>query len=563
MFLFLGLALLCLSWLLPDHFVPWTAFQQEWLAALGVAVVGAAVLLRGQWGPVRWPPLALLALACAGIPLAQTAAGQIFFLSDGLLPLLYLLAFALSMVAGATLTSTRRTELLDGLGVAFVVAGFVSTGMAMFQWLQLGPASFISGIAPGARPYANFGQPNNLATLLGLGVVSLARSYENRSINGTVTALGVTWLGFGLLVTQSRTGWLFVALLTGAWAMFRHRASLRVPMPAVVLGALTFCAGVMAWGSVNDALDLRADGLDERLQTGTRPAIWVNLWDALWRSPWVGYGWSQVVLAQQAAALDHPATVGMIHNSHNLVLDLLLWNGVPLGLVLVGALAWWFLRQSRQCGNADHWALLVGVTSVFVHALVEFPLDYAYFLLPVGLMMGVLDGMAGSTPLRRLPAASLAIPLALMTGMLGWVGSEYIRVEDSARQVRLLMAGVGVDRVPTVSPPDVRLLDALREYHRLWITSAKSGMSAAELDWMKTVVRRYPTPPAQLRYALAAGLNGRHEEATVTLARICAMHATSRCVEARESWVRLRTMHPELRRIEMPAAPLMAMQSRL
>jgi hypothetical protein len=421
----------------------------------------------------------------------------------------------------------------------------------------------MSSIAPGARPYANLGQPNNLATLLALGVVALIRGYENRRISGAVTALGVTWLGFGLLMTQSRSGWLFVALLVVAWAALRRRASLRVPPVAVILGALIFLVGVMTWGPLNDALALHAQALEERLQGGTRPAIWMNLWSALWRSPWVGYGWSQVVLAQQAAALDHPTTVGMLYNSHNLVLDLLLWNGVPLGLLLAGALAWWFLYQLRRCGHADHWTLLVGVSAVFVHALVEFPLDYAYFLLPVGVMMGALDGMARSTPFWRVPKASLAIPLALMTGMLGWIGSEYIRVEDSARQVRLLMAGVGVDRVPTVSPPQVRLLDSLREYHRFWLTPAKPGMSDAELDWMRAVVRRYPTPPAQLRYALAAGLNGRHEEATGTLARICAMHVNPRCVEARKSWAQLRMQHPELRGIDLPAERLVATQSRL
>lgn len=552
MTLFVGLALLCLAWLIPYHFVPWPAFQQEWLAALGAAAIGATALAR-DGSSLRWPPLALLVAACAAIPLVQTATGQIHYLSDGLLPMLYLAAFALSMVAGATLVGSRRTELLDGLSVAIVVAGFVSTGVAMFQWLQLGPGSYMSDLAPGARPYANLNQPNHLATLLCLGVIALVRGYENRRVGGGATALGVAWLGFGLLMTQSRAGWLMVVFVVLAWAVLRRRAALRMSASAVVPAALAFFVGVMMWGPLTDAVGVPANVLEERLQAGTRPALWMNLWDALWRSPWIGYGWSQVVFAQQAAALDHPAMVGMLFNSHNLVLDLLLWNGVPLGLLLIAALVWWFWRQTRLCGDADRWTLLVSVGAVFVHELVEFPLDYAFFLLPVGLMMGALDGMDSTVRPWRVPKVALAIPLALLTGMLVWIGAEYMRTEDAARQVRLLMMGVGVDRVPTVPPPEVQLLDALREFHRFWLTRARPGMTEAELDWMRAVVRRYPAPPAQLRYALAAGLNGRKKEATETLARICAMHQPIRCVEGHDSWEQLRRKYPELHGIDLPA----------
>lgn len=560
MMLLLGLAFLCLAWLLPYHFVPWPSFQQEWLAALGAAAIGAAALGQGDGKALRWPPLALLVLACAAIPMVQTATGHIHYWSDGLLPMLYLAAFALSMVAGATLIGTRRIELLDGLSMAFVVAGFVSTGVAMFQWLQLGPGSYMSDLAPGARPYANFNQPNHLATLLGLGVIALIRGYETRRIGGGATGLGVAWLGFGLLMTQSRAGWLIVVFVVLAWAVLRRKAALRLPANAVILAVLVFFVGVMMWGPLTETLGVPANGLDERLQAGTRPALWLNLWDALWRSPWVGYGWSQVVFAQQAAALDHPALVGMLFNSHNLVLDLLLWNGVPLGLLLIGALAWWFWRQLRVCGDAERWALLVSVGTVFVHELVEFPLDYAFFLLPVGLMMGALDGMDPSARAWQAPKVALAMPLVLLTGMLVWIGAEYMRTEDAARQMRLVMMGVGVDRVPTVSPPEVRLLDALREFHRFWLSRARPGMTEAELDWMRAVVRRYPAPPAQLRYALAAGLNGRKKEATETLARICAMHQPIRCAEAHDSWAQLRRKYPELHGIDMPPQRLAPMQ---
>ena len=86
-------------------------------------------------------------------------------------------------------------------------------------------------------------------------------------------------------------------------------------------------------------------------------------------------------------------------------------------------------------------------------------------------------------------------------------------------------------------------------------------MSADEVDWMRRVSQRYPVPAALLRYALAAGLNGRPDEAAATLGRLCKMHAPARCDEGRVAWAELQGRYPELRAIvapptALPAAPV-------
>ena len=40
-----------------------------------------------------------------------------------------------------------------------------------------------------------------------------------------------------------------------------------------------------------------------------------------------------------------------IEHSHNLVLDLLVWNGIPIGGLIILALAWWFIAHIRACRN--------------------------------------------------------------------------------------------------------------------------------------------------------------------------------------------------------------------
>jgi hypothetical protein len=173
-----------------------------------------------------------------------------------------------------------------------------------------------------------------------------------------------------------------------------------------------------------------------------------------------------------------------------------------------------------------------------------------YFLLPVGLMMGAMEGLAPATPWRA-PRITLAVPLVAMAGFTGWVTAEYFRIEEASRQGLMVMAGYA----RTAAPPDVVLLDGPREYIRLWKTQARADMKVEELQWMRTVVERNPSPPAMLRYALAAGLNKRPLEAADTLVRLCNMHKAERCDEGRQSWAQARSQYPALEGIAYPLTP--------
>jgi hypothetical protein len=231
---------------------------------------------------------------------------------------------------------------------------------------------------------------------------------------------------------------------------------------------------------------------------------------------------------------------------------LALWMGLPLALLLSVSVTFWFARQIRDCRDGSRWAILVCIGAVLIHAMLEYPLDYAYFLLPLGLLMGSLAGLGPRRSTWSVPRTMFALPLAGMVAMLLWVGDECMKVEDSARHLRLFMMGIGEDRALIIPPPDVRLLDAPREYHRFWQTTARPGMTVAELDWMRDVSQRNAFPPAMLRYSLAAGLNGRPQEASDTLARICALYGPGLCEEGRRSWSQLQEQFATLRSIPLP-----------
>jgi hypothetical protein len=136
--------------------------------------------------------------------------------------------------------------------------------------------------------------------------------------------------------------------------------------------------------------------------------------------------------------------------------------------------------------------------------------------------------------------------------MLVWTGAEYMKVEESTRDIRLLLSGIGIDKVSHVPPPQTRLLDAWREYHRFRITPARRGMSAEELAWVRNVAQRHPYPSTLVRYALATGLNGHAEESLRVLTAICNIHDSKSCAQARDLWRSAQQQYPELAAINMP-----------
>jgi O-antigen ligase len=552
----LGLAAICLAWLLPGHFFPWTGFQQEALAACGAILISLGVVVTAREWPVRVPALAIVSLLLAIVAILQWATGMISYLSDALLPACYLAAFALTIVSGQQLARSHRTFVPMLFG-ALCVGAFLSFGLGMAQWLQLGPYEFLHHIEAGDRVSANFAQPNHLATLLGLGIAGLLWCYETRRIAGVVATLGLGPLAFGLVMTGSRMAWMFIGAFVLMWLLYRRRIGLRAGAGAVALACALFAAAVLAWAPLNEALTgTRVVTLVARSQAGDRWLHWQTLWDAVWRSPWVGYGWNQMSVAQQAAVLDHPASFEWLGSSHNELLDLLVWNGVPLGLLAIGTALWWAMSRMRRCANADCWALLAALAVVFAHAMVEFPLAFTYYLLPAGLLIGAVEatvlaadtGASSRAMLGRSVYAGAAMALA---GVSYLVCNEYLQVEEAVRRVRMRDAGY----VQRADAPEVVLLDGPREYVHLWVTRNDDGDPGVDIDWLRTVTQRYATPPALLRYAVATAVRGNGGEAQRALQILCRIYKPKYCDQGRAYWQGLAARLPGTSQVSYPGTP--------
>ena len=557
-------AAVALAWLVPNHYFPWLSAWQEG-SALALLFVAALFTPRRAALPAAWA--AALAAALASVAW-QGASGRIYYGGDALMAALYLVAFGVAIALGSALAApaaqaapTHGAAAAARPAVGFVelyacglVAGaFASTFVALVQWTSaFSLGIWAADLPPGARPFANVAQPNHLCTLAFFGLAGLAVLRESRRIGAAGWWAGALLLLLAMLMSGSRTGLLqLAAALVLVLALGRSVAP-RTAARAVALLLALLVLGTLAWPSINHVLLLAGErSASGQMQGGGRELLWPALVDAIGREPWTGYGWQQMVLAQEAVALDHPGVHRHFEHSHNLVLDMLVWAGVPVGSLIAGLAAWALWRQLRAVRDARALWLLVAVCGVLVHAMLEFPLEYAYFLVPTGLALGAAYALQLSAPPLRLPRATLPVAGAALGALLAVIALDYLEAEQNTRMLRLESARIGVTKLET-SAPRLRLLDQQQAFLEFARTEARPGMSAAELESMRKVSQRFAYPPAMFRYALAAGLNGQPEVARDTLGRLCRIHPPPRCDEARDGWRALQERHPQLRAVPLP-----------
>lgn len=503
--LMLAAAALVVAWLLPNHYSPWVTAYQEFSAFIAGLLLLATMLLTAQ---VKLPPALLGFFLLPIIPLLQLYFGLIYFAGDAWITSVYLFGFALMLLVGYTLAAQviSRDFFVRLLAGLFVFASVLSVWIALRQWLLLPGSMWMADMPSGGRPFANMGQPNSLATLLCMGLAGVLYIYEKHLLGSVAAGLLAGFLLLGVALTQSRAPWLAAVAMVVFWAakatVCAPRLSLRglLGWLGVYVGCFFALAQLAEWLLLTDVDIARTGSVAERW------SIWTQLWPDIWRGPWWGYGWNQVPVAQMQGALHYPApSISM--DGHNLLLNLMVWNGPLLGgLIFIGG-AIWLARIGLRARSTESLFVLIAAGFILGHSMVEFPFEDAFFLFPLGLLLGASAVEGPQVFALVLPRWLISVVLVLCVSLFGCFWREYRVVEEDHRILRMELAHVGT--LKAVQPaPDVILLSQLREFIRFVRTSPVSQLSQSELDVMGRVVYRYPSTSGLLRYIVALGLNG-------------------------------------------------------
>ena len=517
--------LLGAAWLVTDHFPPWTGFHAELPAVLagGVAVMYAVATSKGRVSPF---PAVLLLLAA--VPWIQRATGLVLYNGDAALASSYLAGTALCFWAGESTSASVRQRMLLALAWATLVVSILSTGIGLYQWFGLeGLEIWGARVAQGSRTAGNLAQSNHLATLLAFGIASAVWLRARERLGDGTTFLTVAFLLLGLGMTQSRTVWLGF-LTMAVWMALRPAQQLR-PLrlkPGPVLWLAAWYALVL-WAVVvlpePLLLTESVPGTAARFASSSgRQVMWASWARAIEMSPWVGHGWQQGHLAQGVAAVSALAYAYSGY-AHSVVLDVLAWNGLPLGITILAAATWWYVRSGLRAEGPDQWLRFAVLTVFGTHALLEYPHAYAYFLVPVALLAGQMvgDGPAvGRVPMPRWLLGTIAL------GCLAFAAAtvhDYLLIEEDVRVLRAQKLRIGGVRT-SEAPRDIVVLDQMQALMRALRVDAHADMAPGQLDELVRVAHRFPMRHLLQESAAALALNGRAAQAREEMQRLYGMY---------------------------------------
>ena len=425
-FFYLSATLLSAAWLLPFHKTPWTTFGSEVLTFFA-ALALLATLLNQQ---IKIPKPQLIALPILLIPLLQWGFGQVIYISNALLCTAYIAMFWLMIIAGYNLSLNEgREKVFRALSVLLIFIGLISSLIAILQWLQL--SSYFSpymNILKGNRPYANFAQPNNLATFLSMGLLACLYFYEKRiAPNLVLVPMSLIFI-FTIALTQSRTSWvvcLFILVYLGLKQFKQQKRFSFIQLLSWVAVFITIISFLPYLNhlieSVSNQQIAETASVVERASSGyLRFDMWSQVLVALSEHPWFGYGWNQTGMAQ-IAVFDLYPSHEWYKSAHNVILDLLVWNGIPIGLIIIAYLGCWLFWLNKGVRDTESIIATLMVCAILIHAMLEYPIHYAYFLLPMGFLLGIIQAQYSKLPSKIMSPwilGTLLIVGVILTAMI-------------------------------------------------------------------------------------------------------------------------------------------------
>ncbi|MBN9411696.1 MAG: O-antigen ligase C-terminal domain-containing protein [Burkholderiales bacterium] len=535
------------AWLQPNHWLPWVSFHAEVWMAVVLCGVSLFVLARTQ-GALTWHGLAVLGLLLAAVPLVQLAGGLV--LSKGLawINSAYLLGLFAALMIGARWESAAPGEPVLFVLLAAFIASFLSVGLQLHQWMQLDGLPFLSMGGGPSRPSANIGQANHLATLHLWGLLAVTWAWLRGYFGPTGFFALAAFLLLGIALTESRAALLNGVLLCGVTWLYRPRwPSRRVVWAAMglVFALLVLMLTLPSLGAVIHSFGESGTArLANPASANIRITAYTMLVDAALRQPWFGYGWGQTMLGQFAVALDHPSINGVLGNAHNLLIDLVLWLGIPGGLAVAMTFAAWLLRCLRVLRAPENVVVLMAVLVLAVHSMVEFPLQYGYFLWPAGLLVGALNVRA-NFPAKTWGHRALLAGICLACGAFTLAAiRDYVVAEASFRSWRFHVARIG-----SVAPepiPSLAVLPQIESVLRVPRAAIRKGMTAEEINDYTEAMLALPSLANIFFLSQALAMNGRVEEARLWQLRMEGIFSAEHLAFAKADWRRQALSTPEM-----------------
>jgi len=525
--------LISLAWLMPVHYRPWVTYTGELYAFFALFVL-ATICLKEK---LRIPVVSLPLLLLTCVPFIHFLTGQVFFFSTAMMGFIFVFSFWLVSVLGYNLSigDYNREKTFTNLSYVFLASGTVTGIIALCQWTNLDATlPGMVNISGNQRPYANFAQPNNMATFLVMALMSCLYLYENKKIHTKWLFACAAVIVMGAALSQSRTAWVAAIAIMLYLAFYQYKGIIRLKWYYSTAWFIFFISCIVAFPLLSQlaAQVMDTDVVQSRdvvsRATGdmSRIAIWQQMLAAIQAQPWFGYGWYQTSAAFVSVSDTVQGPV-WIRSAHNFIIDFLIWNGLIIGLPFLAYFGYLGFQLQRWVNTPESVIGILMIGAFVTHVMFEFPQHYAYFLLPVGFILGTVLAQSPKTKKVVMPSIGMKFIFAVGLLLLIVIYRDYdVAVPKLGQSIRYEKQA---EKITNEKP--IYLLTEFN--HRIaWIRlNPYSKASAEQIQEGEQMVLSYPTKYNLIKYAKLLAFNGYEAEAKHQLQRLKTIQKTEMSYE--------------------------------
>ena len=433
--------------LLAFSLPPSATFLNQATSLIGWAVVALAIAAATKLNAQRPTGALAAALGALGlIFLSVIGSWHFASLPSGLaLSAMGVIASAMLLLwlAAAVAQAGYGAAAFNAFCIALIVTGVFSTLIGMVQVFapQWADGQWIATASVPGRASGNLRQPNHLSSLLLWAALALVWMLETGRMNRKLAVLLGSLFMLGLVLSASRTGTLGVIVLAlwGALDKQRPRPVRWMLMLSPLVYALCWVA-LTLWARESHqvfgaAARLTADGD----LSSSRFAIWANTLSLIAQHPWWGVGFGEFNFAWSLTPFPKRPHAFFDH-THNLPLQFAVELGLPLTVLVLSLLmfamwrAWQGSRASESADAAMRSTTFMMVLMMALHSQLEYPLWYAYFLLPtafaLGLCLGLCGGQVNEGPIKKVSASLAKKTSPLVLASLLMLGGSVAALYD-------------------------------------------------------------------------------------------------------------------------------------
>lgn len=515
--LLMGLLLLY-GYTIPRNAHPYRCFFNDALAVAGVlsAFFYLAWISTKTNIKIQIPKIVILPFLLIVVIFLQASKGFILFPADIIYPVLYLICTAIALIVGATCAAYEDglNQLANALAITFVLAGLFSFFVQIFQlfdidwpWL-IAPLDHSSSI----RPYGNLRQPNLLALLLCFSMISVWYSYITKKLKpGPAYGLAVLFL-IGIVLTQSRMTWIVLPMFV-ALCWRQPSATPKLSRSALASLLLLFIVLTVAAPTLLNSLGIHIDSTTNRAsQTSVRLTLWKQAMLMSELHPWLGIGWFQFGSHQAMLADSFEPTEGSDY-AHNTLLNFAAEIGWPLTiLIFAGGLFWFYRCCIGKWSNIQVRFMTLLMLSVAVHSMVEFPLWFAYFLMPFAVMIGAVHSQTMAVETVVIWRKFIAPLLVITIGLFTWISMDYARLVNGFAALNH-QDEWNANWHEKIKKSDYSFVPQYFDYLHIIEVKIYPGMPVSDIQFIQRLALRFSFPPILARLALAYAYNQHPNEA--------------------------------------------------